>query len=61
MTGVKNVQASRLLRFLPSRLRAQDVALWHEAAKIDVRSDVGYRGLSGTVTNGPNRSFMTRS
>jgi hypothetical protein len=37
-----------------------DFRKWHITSQSDVRSDVGCRGLSGIVTNGPNRSFMTQ-
>jgi hypothetical protein len=37
------------------------VHTWHNTAQIDVRSNVGYWGISGIVAGRPNPTFMTRS
>jgi hypothetical protein len=41
--------------------RASGFVLWPIATQIDVGSDVGYRGRSRIVTNGPNPTLLTPS
>jgi hypothetical protein len=45
-------------RYFSAPVRSGNVAKWPEVAENDVRSDVGYRGVSGLVVL--NLSFVDR-